>query len=353
MLSMMANYWAAQGRDITLISLSPLADDWFKLDPRVKRVGLDLVAPSTHIGHAIYQNARRVDGLRRALRQSQPDVVISFIDTSNVLTLMASWGLGLPVIVAERVDPRQFHIGSVWNLLRSLLYRRAAAVVVQSSNIVGWASMFVGRNYVHVIPNPTNPELDRSVKASNRQGVGHTVVAMGRLARQKGFDLLIQAFGRCAAKHVSWSLIIVGEGPDRASLEALAATIGIADRVRFTGAVSDPFPILRQADLFVLSSRYEGFPNVLLEAMVCGLAVISADCPTGPSEIIRDDVDGVLVPPNDVDALAIDMDRLMADPVERQRLGTRAVDVVERFSIEKVMNMWDEVATHVCRGVAQ
>ena len=350
-LSIMANYWTAQGHDISLISLSPLSNDMFKLHPRVKRIGLNLLNVSTQIGQRLFWNVRRVTQLRLALRRSQPDVAISFIDTSNVLTLMASWRLGFPVIVGERNDPRQHSIGPTWNLLRSLLYRYASAVVIQSSQILDWASRHVERNNVYVIPNPTNPELKRSVKASNRHGAGHTVVAVGRLARQKGFDLLIPAFGCCAAKHVGWSLVIVGEGEERTHLEILAATIGIADRVKLIGTVRNPFPLLREADLFVLSSRYEGFPNVLVEAMACGLPVISTDCPTGPSEIIRNDMDGVLVPLNDVEALTAAMDRLMADPMERQRLAARAVDVFERFSIEKVMGMWDEVATHAWRRV--
>ena len=130
MMSVMANYWAEQGEDITLITLSSLSADWYKLHPRVKRVKLGVLSVSTHIGQAIRHNVRRVICLRRALRRAHPDVVISFLDTTNVLTLMASWGLGIPVIVSERNDPLTHSIGLAWNGLRSLLYRYADAKVI-------------------------------------------------------------------------------------------------------------------------------------------------------------------------------------------------------------------------------
>jgi glycosyltransferase involved in cell wall biosynthesis len=343
----MANYWAAQGYDITLLSLSPQSDDWFKLHPRVNRTALGLIGSSTNIGQAIRENVRRITQLRLALRRIQPHVVISFQDTCNIMMLMASWGLDIPVIVSERTDPRRHNIGPAWEALRAVLYRRAAAVVVQTSSIRQWASRLVESKAIYVIQNPVNEVPNGPVTRSNDHGVRHRVVAMGRLERVKGFDLLIQAFARCAASRDSWSLTILGEGRERRNLETLATDLGIADRVSIPGEVRDPVSILKGTDLFVMPSRWEGFPNALLEAMACGLAVIAADCLSGPRDIIHDGMDGVLVPSEDVDALASAMDHLMADHAERQRLGVNAVGVVERFGLEKIMNMWDEVVAHV------
>jgi GalNAc-alpha-(1->4)-GalNAc-alpha-(1->3)-diNAcBac-PP-undecaprenol alpha-1,4-N-acetyl-D-galactosaminyltransferase len=135
----------------------------------------------------------------------------------------------------------------------------------------------------------------------------------------------------------------MGEGPERKTLEALATELGIARKVHWMGVVAEPEKVLNQAGIFVLSSRYEGFPNVILEAMSCGLPVVSFDCPTGPREIIREGIDGILVQAQDLDGLTAAMDRLMSDETERLRLGARATEVTDRFSLARIMAMWEDL----------
>lgn len=348
-LTRMANYWAERAHEVTLITVGSAKEDVYPLHPGVRRIGLGLMGQSPHVGAAWWNNFRRLKRLRQAIKVSHPDVVLSFIDKMNVLTLAASLGLGIPVIVSERNDPRHHDIGAVWTRIRRLLYPQATAVVVQTDGVRIWAERFLKSHMVHVIPNAVSvPDVVRNGR-TEIQRPGWRIAAIGRLEPQKGLDILLKAFAQCARKHSDWSLIIVGEGRERKRLETLAVELGIADRVSMPGRMLEPWKTLCGADLFVLSSNYEGFPNVLMEAMACGLAAVSTDCPSGPREIIRDGVDGLLVPPNDVAALAGAMDRLMADAAERQRLGARAPEVAERFSRDKIMNLWDELVSRILR----
>jgi len=356
-MATMANYWATSNNSVTLITLSPRNTDFYQLHPQVKRVSLNLVDVSPDLCSAVSNNLRRVKRLREEIRRDTPDVVISFMDTTNVLTLLATVGSPTPAVVSERIDPRYHRINWIWAALRRLLYHRARAVVVQSEDVRGWAESVNHKNGVWVIPNPLNgaqceaeSKSDRSVSALPQ---GRLVVAMGRLVPQKGFDLLIQAFARCARKAHNWSLVILGDGEESGRLKTLAVELGIGARVSLAGRVAQPLAILRRAHLFTLSSRYEGFPNALLEAMACGLPVISFDCPSGPREIVRDGIDGVLVPPSNVAELAAAMERLMLDDEERRRLGLRAQEVTQRFGLERIMGIWNVLLDQITGTVTQ
>ena len=346
--STMINHWVSAGEQVTLVTFDSVEKDFYRIDAKVKRIALGLTSESKNRREFVGNNLRRVKSLRAFFRNSEFDVVVSFIDRGNVLVLLATLGLGVPVIVSERNDPRKHAVGSVTAGLRRLLYPHARAVVVQTQGIGQWARRIVRKEAIYVIPNPISKQFLDS-HGSNGTSAHHTVVAMGRMEPQKGFDRLLMAFAKCAEKHPEWTLRIVGEGTERPRLHALAVKLGLESRVRLDTITKEPEQVLRDSDLFVLSSRYEGFPNVLLEAMACGLPVISFDCPSGAREMIRNGIDGVLVPPDDIEALAKAMDSLMGAQQERQRLAERAVEVSERFGLPRVMAMWSEVLEQAIR----
>ena len=347
-ITTLANHWADSGWDVHLITFMDLGErPFFDLDPKVALVPLGLHQPSRRLWEAVLNNLRRVRSLRSAILEGRPDIVISFIDQANVLTLLATVGTAIPVIVAERADPHEQYLGPVWRLLRRVTYGRAAGVVTHTHTSLDYFPPKIRRRG-RVITNPVVAPPLRAIAEGSGQGT--RVVAMGRLSHEKGFDLLLSAFARVAAGFADWSLEIWGEGPLRGELERQAERLGIAGRVSLPGLTRRADEVFSAASLFVLSSRYEGFGNVLCEAMAAGIAVISFDCPSGPREIIRPGVDGILVPPRDVPALAAAMSRLMRDPEQRRRLATEAVAVRDRFSLERVVAEWEALIEVTARG---
>ena len=176
------------------------------------------------------------------------------------------------------------------------------------------------------------------------------MVAAGRLSEEKGFDKLIEAFAKIAPHHPDWHLAILGEGPERASLEHRVREHGLQGRVEIPGVVRNPEDYFHASDIFVLTSRYEGFPNALCEAMACGLPVVSFDCPVGPGEIINHGENGSLVPAGDVSALAAALRRVIENPEEAARMADCATNVVERFDKQRVAARWEGLLLSTAMG---
>jgi glycosyltransferase involved in cell wall biosynthesis len=167
------------------------------------------------------------------------------------------------------------------------------------------------------------------------------LVAMGRLSPEKGFDMLLRAFAKVSTQHPHWWLIVIGEGRARSSLEELVRKLGLEGKVLFPGIAQHPHALLRRAGAFVLSSRFEGLPMGLLEAMACSLPCISYDCPNGPRELIRHEVSGLLVPAEDVSSLAQHILRVLDAPSFARQLGVHAAKVAESYSLDSVLPRWD------------
>lgn len=347
-ISRMANYWAAKGWEINLLTFDDgKQKPFYDLDSQISHIPLGIAGYSPNAILGLWNNLTRIQALRSAIIKSKPNVVISFMNQTNEIVLLATRWLNVPVVVSERNDPASQTTGKIWVQLRQWTYPLADHIVVQTKRAGDYFSPKLQERII-VIPNPVLLPPDEKEPVNKLLGE-KTLIAMGRLVPQKGFDMLLEAMAKLKDRYPEWTLTILGEGELRPKLESLCNKLGLGDRVHLLGRVTNPHEFLKQADIFIMSSRFEGFPNALCEAMACGLPVISTDCPNGPREIIRDGVDGILIPNEDVLALGVAMERLMSDETERKSLGDRAKEVTERFGLEKVILIWELLINEVIK----
>jgi glycosyltransferase involved in cell wall biosynthesis len=341
----LANHWAGKGWPITVVTLAPVSADFYQLHPAVLRLSLDLAGDSRTAAHGVWQNFRRVRALRRALRMCRPDIALGVMSTANVVLALAAFGLRVRVIGSEHVHPPTYPLSRLWERLRRYIYGRLDALAVLTHQTARWFEAHTRARRITVIPNAAPwplPIHEPIIAPAMVCRVGRPLLlAVGRLSEEKGFERLLEACSGLMKKYPEWDLVILGEGPLRPELERQVTAAQLGGRVFLPGRVGNLAQWYERADLYVMSSRYEGFGNTLAEALVHGLPAVSFDCDTGPRDIIRHEIDGLLVPPGDVACLAAALDRLMGDADLRRKFAARAAEARERFSIERIAGKWE------------
>lgn len=343
----LCNYWSTSGADVTIITIDSISKDFYALEKNIKRISIN----QANVGHNLFQsiinNIKRMVFLRKVLNGEKPDVAISFMDSANVLLSLASLFLkNIICIGSERIHPANYPLPRVWKIMRYGLYGRLDAIVALTKQTADWIILNTRAKNIVIIPNPVffpipNKEPIRDIPSGlNSRRI---ILAVGRLAVQKRFALLINTFHKISCDFPLWSLVILGDGELQAELESQIKSLGLEDRVFLPGMAGNVAEWYERADLYVMTSEYEGFPNTLIEAMSYGCPAISFDCDTGPRDIIRHQVDGLLVENNNIQALELSMCRLMSDDYLRLQYSGKAVDVRERFSFSIITKMWWEL----------
>jgi glycosyltransferase involved in cell wall biosynthesis len=341
----LANHWARKGWEVTIVTVETTERDFYELDSGVRRIGFGLSGDSRGILEGAIRNAARIRRLRAVIREIRPDAALAMMTNANVILALACRGLPrFCAVGSEHIYPAQVSVGRVWEVLRRMHYRGLHAVAALTPECREWIIRNTSAKQAPVIPNAAGwplPLQEPVLPPDSLCRPGRRILlGVGRLSYQKNFPLLIDVFARLAPSHPDWDLVILGAGPDHEALRGQAAEQGLSDRVFLPGVVGNLRHWYERADLYVMSSHFEGFPNTLAEALAHGLPAVSVDCDTGPRDIIRHDVDGLLTPVGDRNALEQALSRVMADEALRARLGARAVDARERFSMERVAGMW-------------
>lgn len=288
-----------------------------------------------------------IKNIRHHVKKSKADVSISFLSRCNLLVLMAMMFKKGKVVVCDRNNPLREHGKAVF-LLSNLLYKRADKVMVQTEQIKGFYKKFL-RKKIEVIENPLDNEALKKQIEDEMPQREKTILSMGRLEPQKDFVTLINAFAQIEKDYAEWKVKIFGVGDMHDEIAAHIESLGLKDKVIMCGRTEKPFYEMKKADIFVLSSHYEGFPNVLCEAMHAGDICIASDCVSGPRELIQHGENGYLFPVGDVEALI----SLLTESIKKSNEDMRhkAQETVKRLYIDNNILKWKQMIEEVVEKV--
>lgn len=348
--SILANYWSSKGDDVTIVLFESKENKpFYKVSDDVEIVNLDLLGWSKSWLRAISNNVRRLWIVRKEIIKQKPDVVLSMITETNILSVLSTIGLSISLILADHSDPRVFPENKLWHILRGALYPLADSVVLLDRYFLSLYNERIKKKCL-VIPNPVNSCEPLEAEAYSLDDGRSYIIAVGRLIPEKRFDVLLNAFSLVHNKYPNLALIILGEGGERQSLEALRATLGMENSVFMEGLVSNPNHYLRGAELSVLTSDSEGFPMVLCEAMACGLPVVSTEYHIGARDLVKDNENGFVVAKGDVQAVAEKIIFFIENEKARIEAGISAKDSVERYTIESLDKQWKALFDQISYG---
>lgn len=350
-LSVKANYFAeVLGYEIHIVITDGKdKKPFFELHPSIQVHQLDinydeLIPLYRRFFDFIFKRRLHRKRLNQCLRQIQPDITILLVRREvNFIHRMTDNSLK----IAENHIDKNRYLTSINPLLAKYvpmfllkkwqnqfiekLKRLDRFVILTQEDKLSWKEL----NNVSVIPNPLTFIPEKKSLCTSRQ-----VIAVGRYDRQKGFDLLILAWAKVIALHPDWTLRIFGDGPLRQELKEQVVAAGVNDSCFLEYPVKNIEDKYVESSLFVLSSRFEGFGLVIIEAMACGLPVVSFACPCGPCDIIKDGEDGILVEKENVEALAQNISYLIEKEEVRKRMGNCAIQNVQRYHMNDVAILW-------------
>ncbi|MCM3630989.1 glycosyltransferase [Paenibacillus glycanilyticus] len=316
--------------------------------PYTKHLPTDVEVIDLGITRARYM----IPELLKVIHKTKPDVILSTLEQLNLSVLLARPFIRrqTKVVIREAnlpsktINSYSFYRKMIYQSMYRRLYPLADQIIAQSELMRNEILSFTGvqGSLVTTINNPI--DIKTIAKLSNEPSPfssrsGKNIVSVGRLEYQKGYDILIQAFKRVSLQYPDSNLYILGEGSLQEELARLAASLDIGEQVHFVGFTENPYPYMRHADQFVLSSRYEGFPNVLLEALACNAKIVAADCDSGPGDILCRSEYGLLVPVENAEALADGMIRGLCDPHIGSNGYIRAMD----YDSRKITDLYEKV----------
>lgn len=333
----LAEYFCKIGYQVTMVT-QYAAENEYVISKGIKRV-ISEIEETELTGSRIVNFYRRTANLRRIWKTVQPDLILSCIGKNNFMSVITTLFSKIKVVVSIVGEPTEEYSSTVMRVLAKVLFIKADGIVLQTEDSKVFFPQYLLKKSV-ILQNSLNPHFmrDRYEGVRDRQ-----IVSVGRLDANKNQAMLIEAFAGIAERYPEYSVVCYGDGESRGQLEALIEQFHLQDRVQLPGVTTDVAAMIRKASVFVLTSYTEGMPNALIEAMALGLSVISTDCPCGgPKELIREGVNGMLIPVGDVEALTVALVTMLEDTVFMDKLGRNAAQIQDRLNPERVNQQWNE-----------
>ena len=337
-LTMLANYFVSKEIDVRILTLKA-SGILFDVNDNIKVIGSEEIKKKGFMFDKFTMFVKQIWSINKVIRQENPDIVISFISAANILSIIASKIAKVPIVISEHSSYHRGVSGRFWKILRRLTYPFADKAIILTNED---KPKYHYVKDVSIIRNPLI--LENNHLNIERQKI---ILGVGRLEKVKGFDMLIKAFSKI--DNEGWKLLIAGEGSERNTLQNMVDNLNISDKVQLLGLKNNMELYYRKSSIYVLSSRSEGFPGGLCEALGYGCACIAFDCPTGPKEIISDGVNGVLVEKNSVDMLSYEMEKMMKNDSIRTRFSKEAVAISEKLDIEIIGDTWLSVFNNIVK----
>ena len=331
-IAQLANYLSKKNIECSIITLDN-NQIFYDLDDSIKVIPVGKKSDKKPIDKYL-----RYKELRRIIVNDLPDVVLSLPEDIGIYVILALMGTKVPVYVSERNNPWVMPDVKITRLLRQFMYPLATGIIFQTEEAKSFFSKKIQKKGI-VLKNP----VDASRIPNPYQGTRKkTFVAVGRLEPQKNFTMLINAFALFNQQNKDYKLIIYGEGNERKKLEDQIRKLGLENYVDLPGRNNDVLEKIKDASAFILSSDYEGMPNVLIEAMCMGMPVISTDCPSGgPRELIKDSINGLFVPVSNEECMYEAMKKIIDESYAKE-IGKNAYKLKEQLTDCQVFKAWED-----------
>lgn len=325
--------------DITIIT-HVKSEPFYLLDKRIKVIScLDYIEKPSSTLQSIKLNYNLVKRISQIIKEQGIDVVIGFITSANILSTIAARLNRIPCIISERNNPIVEEIPRLWVVLRRLIYPLANNLVLQTEGVKKIYEKKMNPQKITILPNPVSTQLSQLRKQTLKKE--KILLTVGRLKKHKSQEQIITAYKNISPE--GWKLIIIGNGDQKQKLENLIEEYKLSKKIKIISGVKQMDKYYNNASIFVFTSKYEGFPNALLEAMHFGLPCVSTNCDFGPSDLINNGVNGFLVPIDNQTILESRIKRLINDENLREEFSIKSKVKTEAFKSEVVVNQWENL----------